>query len=814
MSAESPHTRSELRSGPSVVTPQQVTDPSILDNVAGFINDVVPNAYNVLPQESKDQIQWAHFESIEWDEASSPDFDGEKIIPPPLLLVLGYSNGIQVWALPANGEANEIFSWRHGSVRVLRVLPNPYITGALDVEDNFAGKRPLIALCESNTSGSQFCSVGFSSLKTGEQVKVIKFKNPVLDVLANRKSVVVTFTEKIAVFDAFTLEDRLTVTTCYLSPGLQPNPIALGTKWMAYAEKKLNQTKRSSGGNEGEGVQSYTATVLHAAKSLGRGLRELGESVASSLTGNQTFKPGISPNSPQGGGTGDVSQKGIVTVLDIESGNLFVDKSGFPDSVVAHFAAHTDAIVCMHFDPSGLLLLTADKRGHDFHLFRIHPHPAGPALAAVHHLYVLHRGDTTARVQDMCFSPDSRWAAVSSLRGTTHVFPITPYGGNVCLRTHGTPHVVNKMSRFHRSAGLTAEGRSNSPVSLFDIPVNSTYPYNNPRFPPFPHPTVVNPLAQIRQPLYTQNVAVVPQRQPQAGRQRLPSSSEENIALRLATCFAPPRAWIDSAPLPRDPPASKSPAKPVESLFVMSCNGCLVQYDLEPHHSASIPREKVCDESPIDLAVVARAQWVLQRQHNHTDVPLPLSHDSLSYVMQEVQVYKKSRPDHNDDSWLSQVEIVTHAGPHRRLWMGPQFTFKTYTTTNGSPLSMTLMAEALPIDLRRSKPVNMPITKANAVLIESSSANSCEQSLLDNYQKVFEEPGGPCEVQLREDLADAMIESPFTKESGGEQSTTDGVYKDIEDLSSSSFSSASRASSTPSFGDHILHFPGDSSNSM
>lgn len=33
--------------------------------------------------------------------------------------------------------------------------------------------------------------------------------------------------------------------------------------------------------------------------------------------------------------------------------------------------------------------------------------------------------------------------------------------------------------------------------------------------------------------------------------------------------------------------------------------------------------------------------------------------------------------------WLSQVEIITHAGPHRRLWMGPQFMFKTYNTPSG-----------------------------------------------------------------------------------------------------------------------------------
>ena len=31
----------------------------------------------------------------------------------------------------------------------------------------------------------------------------------------------------------------------------------------------------------------------------------------------------------------------------------------------------------------------------------------------------------------MCFSNDSRWVAVSTLNGTTHLFPISPYGGTV-----------------------------------------------------------------------------------------------------------------------------------------------------------------------------------------------------------------------------------------------------------------------------------------------------------------------------------------------------------------------------------------------
>lgn len=57
-------------------------------------------------------------------------------------------------------------------------------------------------------------------------------------------------------------------------------------------------------------------------------------------------------------------------------------------------------------------------------------------------------------MQDICFSHDCRWVVVSTLRGTSHVFPINPYGGQPCVRTHMSPRVVNRMSRFQKSAGL------------------------------------------------------------------------------------------------------------------------------------------------------------------------------------------------------------------------------------------------------------------------------------------------------------------------------------------------------------------------
>jgi hypothetical protein len=763
MSAESPRrSRSLTRSGggSATVAPQQVTDPTILDSVAGFINEVVPTVYNV-PTELDDKIQWAHFEQIDQDDAAPGlPYDGDNVVPPPLILVLGYTTGIQIWAIPATGEATEILSWRHSTLRVLRLIPTPFKTGGESV-DLFASSRPLIALCD---SVSNYSTLTFRSLKGGvpDPVKQIQFKTSILNVLANRHSVVVSFPEKIAVFDAFTLESRASITTCYLSPGVQPNPITLGARWLAYAEKKLVASNRSGGGNEGEGVQSYTATVLYAAKSLGRGIREFTESVAGSLTGNPHFKPGSSTSSPQAGGAADGPQKGIVTILDIENKNINPKENFIPqEAVIAHFVAHTEAIVCLSFDPSGMLLLTSDKRGHDFHVFRIQPHPGGPALAAVHHLYILHRGDTSAKVQDMCFSPDSRWITVSTLRGTTHVFPVTPYGGNISVRTHATAHVVNKMSRYQRSAGLTSEGRSSSPVSLTETPVNYLFPYRNPRFPPYPQPTVVSPLAQIRQPVYVQNTGAMPPRS-HAGRQRLSSSSEENISLRVVACFSAPRAWMEVSKGPRDA-AHKSQVKPVESLFVMSCYGTLIQYDLEPHPSASVPKERVCNDTAIELKVCAKAQWSLHRRLHAADVPLPMSEDNLNLVAQSVPLYKKTKPDDNDDHWLSQVEIVTHLGPHRRLWMGPQFTFKTYTITNGTVL------ETRSVDVRRSKPVNMPVSKANAILIESGSASSCEQLFLDTYHKACEEVGSAGETRLKEDLADAMLESPGIRDTGNQE---------------------------------------------
>lgn len=150
-----------------------------------------------------------------------------------------------------------------------------------------------------------------------------------------------------------------------------------------------------------------------------------------------------------------------------------------------------------------------------------------------------------------------------------------------------------------------------------------------------------------------------------------------------------------------------------------------------------VPKDRICDDTAIELDVEPRAQWLLQRREGSAAIEAPLSAESWllrdrllttddSYSGEdEPQPLASSQPpslasneslsqvnEHGadgsqdngssggasrrrdsessnatdsgkaaavaNDQWLSQVEIITHAGPHRRLWMGPQFMFKTY----------------------------------------------------------------------------------------------------------------------------------------
>ncbi|KAM8854018.1 BCAS3 microtubule associated cell migration factor isoform 2-T2 [Synchiropus picturatus] len=850
MASDSPRRPSRCAGG-VLVRAQAATEQSYMESVVTFLQDVVPQAYTGAQlTEEKEKVIWVRFEKADInDTARNPEFMEmhSSTTEPPLCLMIGYTDGMQIWNVSLAGEAQELFSVRHGPVRAARILPAPHITPLKT--DTFSDKRPLLGVCKS--TGSSGASPPYScadlySLRTGEMVKSIQFKTPIYDLHCNKHILAVSFQEKIAAFDSYTFTKKFFVTSCFPCPGPNLNPIALGSRWLAYAENKLIRCHQSHGGACGDNSQSYTATVINAAKTLKTGLTMVGK-VVTQLAGNLPAATPDEDGAPHSTSRRNPNNPGIVTIIDTHSvgeGQVLVSDDSDGDGVVAHFPAHDKPISCMQFNHSGMLLVTADTLGHDFHVFQILTHPWTSSQCAVHHLYTLHRGETEAKVQDMCFSQDSRWVAISTLRGTTHVFPINSYGGAPCARTHMSPRVVNRMSRFQKSAGLeeieqelnraaafggptavgggvvggsscilgsggALGGRSSPIAGLSSSPsgsplhakLSSQDSYNNfgnntmgnPRLSPLPSLTIVLPLAQIKQPM---TLGTITKR---TGKTKPPPqispSKSSGGEFCVAAIFAVSRSWFITNPnLKRDKDQSRHTV--VDSLYILSCYGNLVEHVLEPRPLSTA--QKISDDTPLELSTSPRACWMLARtpQWNELQPPFNSNHPLIqaSDLVQYCQCLQAGMPpgspsqitrhesldslasDHSgqeDQEWLSQVEIVTYTGPHRRLWMGPQFQFKTIhpsgQTTVISSSSSVLQSQgpsdvqqplldfdtddldlhSLGIQPMRSEPVSMPGSsrlvaeqRGHSNLMDAGSgqcslyfiSHDCEQSLLIAYE--------------------------------------------------------------------------------
>ncbi|XP_039029230.1 autophagy-related protein 18h-like isoform X2 [Hibiscus syriacus] len=111
-------------------------------------------------------------------------------------------------------------------------------------------------------------------------------------------------------------------------------------------------------------------------------------------------------------------------------------------AVVSQFRAHSSPISALCFDPSGTLLVTASIHGNNINIFRIMPSSTkigsgtqSNDWSSSHvHLYKLHRGMTSAVIQDICFSAFSQWIAIVSSRGTGHIFVLSPFGAENVLQ--------------------------------------------------------------------------------------------------------------------------------------------------------------------------------------------------------------------------------------------------------------------------------------------------------------------------------------------------------------------------------------------
>ena len=165
-------------------------------------------------------------------------------------------------------------------------------------------------------------------------------------------------------------------------------------------------------------------------------------------------------------------------------------------------------------------------------------------------------------------------------------------------------------------------------------------------------------------------------------------------------------------------------------------NGNLVEYVLDVLVDTSKSTgNKPTNDSPIQLKITPKAQWPLQRFISSDEVSYPIEMDnpllmndiyrnslrkqsSGSESSQTTVVPNNFSPNSMQsfspslystapnslssnqgatNDWIKMIEVSTHIGPHRRLFMGPQFVFKTFnsnlTTTMLNPTSSSVMSD-------------------------------------------------------------------------------------------------------------------------
>ena len=138
-------------------------------------------------------------------------------------------------------------------------------------------------------------------------------------------------------------------------------------------------------------------------------------------------------------------KEGIVSIVDIVKGDYLLN-----------FVAHSNApLIFLKYDTSGSLLVTADREGQFLNVYQIIAYPIESVVLGhgikdeekindgqlggttiYKHLYRVFRGFTYALIRDISFTIDSKWMAVTSARGTTHIYAINKEGGKATYQSH------------------------------------------------------------------------------------------------------------------------------------------------------------------------------------------------------------------------------------------------------------------------------------------------------------------------------------------------------------------------------------------
>ncbi|CAA3008946.1 autophagy-related 18f [Olea europaea subsp. europaea] len=409
------------------------------------------------------QVNWAGFDKLE-DEGGITW----------RVLLLAYSYGFQVWDVEEAANVQNLVSRHDGPVSFMQMLPKPM--ASKQSGDKFVDSCPLLIICADgsfsggNNNQERFgapCNgsiqqyhgslngscvptvVWFYSLRSQSYIHLLRFRSVIHVVRCSSRVVAVLQSNQIHCFNASTLDKEYTILTnpfvkgTFGSGNIGFGPLAVGPRWMAYSGSQVansdsgrvipeHLTPSASFPNPTSNESLIAHYAKESSKQLAAGIVTLGDKGYKKLSSYYSELVPEGNNSQSGKARGKVIGVATGFLPDAEDAGMVIVRDTVTRTVVAQFRAHKSPIQSLCFDPSGNLLVTASVQGHNINVFCIMPGHSGASSGPSYcHIYRLQRGFTNAVIQDISFSVDSQWIMISSSRGTSHLFPISPSGGSV-----------------------------------------------------------------------------------------------------------------------------------------------------------------------------------------------------------------------------------------------------------------------------------------------------------------------------------------------------------------------------------------------
>lgn len=325
-------------------------------------------------------------------------------------------------------SAIEILSKKWGHVSLIRVISRKDI-------------GPLLLLCSGEANSNLYPSrhISFYSLKENTFLKdeTIILDDDISDIQVNSKYIAVGLKNKhhIQLYDIETFKLVHVIEHCWKSQKkFDSKPVfSLGESWIAFQTRhiimqhksiSMKKDKKNNLDNDDLNDHSYPnknftnftkEDFVKVANTTMKQMIYSGSKLYKSFLENEGYSFSHLPNDSNG-----EIPPGFIEIMDLNT-----------KKPISIFQADSKRIARIDFDPSGLLLLTTPDGGQELKIwFSYHIDPIQKPM------YILQRGSTLSSILDVRFNDLGNLVSFTSSKGTTHIFPILPQGGEADASSH------------------------------------------------------------------------------------------------------------------------------------------------------------------------------------------------------------------------------------------------------------------------------------------------------------------------------------------------------------------------------------------